>query len=57
VSAARRKRRLTQAVIVTIDIQAAANAGNAQSKAGRFLIETPPGQNVFYTTAFVAYRL
>jgi hypothetical protein len=25
--------------------------------AGRFLIETPPGQNVFYTTAFVAYRL
>jgi hypothetical protein len=23
---------------------------------GRFLIETPPGQNVGYTTAFVAYR-
>jgi Alginate export len=23
---------------------------------GRFLIETPPGQNVFYTTAFAAYR-
>jgi Alginate export len=25
-------------------------------RTGRFLIETPPGENVFYTTAFVAYR-